>query len=158
MSKRYGRNQRRRARERISQLEQLGERNATTIMRRDCQIRELEEHVRQMANEIDDRKEYERAVASIVGHLSIAAGEPSFLGNLFDGMRLVPQLAAFQEYGPHDIEEVVRTETLRVLSIEAVAEPMRRSILVTTALAGRRAAYAVSETALQMPRAAIAAI
>ncbi|AAQ54956.2 hypothetical protein Bcep22_gp22 [Burkholderia phage Bcep22] len=153
MSKRFGRNQRRRAREQIAALE-------SQVSNLKAALSARQEQIAQMANELADCIEYEHAVASMVGHLSIAAGEPSFLGNVFDGMRLVPQraAAALKEYGLHDIEEVVRTETLRLLSIETVAEPMRRTILVETSLTGRRAAYAVSETALQMPRDAIASM
>lgn len=149
MSKRFGRNQRRRAREalaaevaRVEALEHARTMDAGLLAK---QGRSLEELRARLAE-----------VAYLVGHGSIIAGHPTELTGGFDGMRVVPKkpLAPFEMRG--DVLEAVTCEVLRLLEVDVVRDRFARWMHFRVQLSNARAAYGITESAIHgMPVDAI---
>lgn len=143
MSKRFGRNQRRRARERIAELEERGTRMRKAVATRDERIRDLEEHI--------------KYVAAVLGHMNVLAGEKlEQLEGCGDRMQVYVPEPMSSPFMDMDETEVACVEIMRLLEVEAVRDMAGRSIHAIVCLADKKAAYAISETALRkMPREAL---
>jgi hypothetical protein len=164
MSKRFGRNQRRRAREALAAAQQ-------EIDSRDRQIGGLRE-VRQMdralldqqARELREARDFARDVARAVGRSCVYAGvalPQSFHADRYEaatyGMRvaLPPEIRHVDAFGSTVMltVEQVRYEVIRLLDIQAVRDQLRGQMHFRVQLAGGVVGYAISEMALtRMPR------
>ncbi len=130
MSKRFGRNQRRRARERIAELELRGERMRKVVAERDRDIADLSDHV--------------QYVASVLGHMSTLTQDLHHTSG-HDGMQLVGA-RTFSDLSPN---ETAMLEIMRCLEIDAVRDAARRNIHAVIHMADNQCAYALSESALR---------
>ena len=135
MSKRFGRNQRRRAREQI-------ERFASMYM-------EQQRINRRQVRDIADLQEHVRYVASTLGHMSILAGESLQHADGYDGMQLHVHNPLSFLPGALDESEVAMMEIMRLLDVEAVRDMARRSIHAIVHVGREQACYAISETTLR---------
>lgn len=150
MSRRYGRNQRRRARECIAELEaelaQAKVRNVALL---------AEKYI--LLNRIEKAEDFQREVAQIVGREAIIAGAPVVLDYRYnrktdqDCIEIIPrQLFSFASRSADYAEiEAVRRETLHLLDVTAVADVMRHQMQAYVKLADGAIAYGISATALR---------
>lgn len=144
MSKRFGRNQKRRMREALAAAQ-------ATADRLDY-ARELDQALlRNQSSTISKLREFFLEVGQMVGRASVIAGEPPFLSNGFDGMRLTPfgRHPAMAPTNPPEFEKF-QDEILRILSIEAIRDTFSKAVHFRVGLADKEAAYGISESALDM--------
>ncbi|SEH89241.1 hypothetical protein [Paraburkholderia hospita] len=135
MSKRYGRNQKRRARERIAALEENGVRLRNAYARRTAENADLTDHV--------------QYVASVLGHMSILSGESLHHTDGDDGMRLHVHNPLSFLPGSLDESEVAMMEIMRLLDVSAVRDMAKRSIHAIVHVGREQSCYAISETTLR---------
>lgn len=145
MSKRFGRNQRRRARERIAYLER-----SHAHMREGAALRE---------RQIEDMREHLHYVAATLGHMNVlAAGELHEVEGR-DRMQLAPSRPYRSTFDPAaimDPTEFACAEIMRLLDVKAVHDMASRAVHTIVHLADKKVAYGISETALRtMPREAL---
>lgn len=144
MSRRFGRNQRRRAREELAvQVARVAQLTESMGMDREL--------LKKQAAHLREAVDYAGEVAEMVGREAVIAGAPTKLnGEVFDGMRFAPlappQFASFAVDMP---VQYIRSETLRLLKMETVADRMRGQVHFRVTLADKVAGYTISESALQ---------
>jgi hypothetical protein len=153
MSRRYGRNQRRRAREALAAAdERIG--NLETAMKMDRAL------LARQRGEIQRSEDFQREVAEIVGREAIIAGVPVRMSYSFqrygDSIEFVPRqpfsAIALLNSVEHTHIKAVRRETLHLLDVDVVADQLRHQIQARVKLAGSQAGYAISTKALiRMP-------
>lgn len=148
MSKRFGRNQRRRAREAIAALEAKAA-NLEEAYRRETGL------MRDISRRLQDANDHARAVAEIVGSNAIAAGEPITLQyqcmkNARDFRLAVPPMRA--EYSLMTTQsasmEFIMDETMHLLQCDAVASLTSHEMHCYVQLANGSIGYAISGAAL----------
>jgi hypothetical protein len=149
MSKRFGRNQRRRLRAQVAaQDKTLGELDGALTMAQGL----LREHSRSLA----EQRAFFAAVARLVGQQSVIAGtQPQrLLGHapLRDRFFIEPYsplaaLSVSPDAGPQEIARA-RYEVLRLLETSAVQDVFSRALHLRAHLADQSVGYAISETAL----------
>jgi hypothetical protein len=149
MSKRFGRNQRRRAREALAAAEQqIADLRLTIKMDREL--------LRSQSIQIAAANEFTREVAEIVGREAIIAGKPVRLDYEWDRKRNGDRI----NIAPHrpfthllSVEsapiEMVRYETLYLLDVEEIADVLRNQMHAHVTLADKTVGYAISESALR---------
>lgn len=147
MSKRFGRNQKRRMREALAAAQATADRLEYA--------RELDQALlRNQSSTISQLRDFIGDVGQMVGRASVIAGEPPFLTNGFDGMQFAP-VDRSQGYvpeagdSPPTLEEF-QYEILRLLSIEAIRDKFSKTIHFRVGLSDKEAAYGISESALAM--------
>lgn len=150
MSRRFGRNQRRRAREALAASEQSIS-DLETAMTLDRAL------LRDQGRRLREYEYFQRDVVDLVGREAVIAGEPTTLDLKWDerdGDRI--HHAPYQPLTMARIIDrswqdsyAVRDEVLRLLQVETVAEPMRQQVHARVTLADERVGYAISESALQ---------
>lgn len=152
MSKRFGRNQRRRAREALAASE-----TEIALLKRGM---ELDRHLmRSIRQDLEEARAFQRDVAAIVGRQAVIAGEPVNLDlgrmtfDQADGWRVIPILPArwtvpsFTDAPP--TMEAIRHEILRLLDIELVADRMRGQMQAWVRIAGAEVCYGMTESAFR---------
>lgn len=146
MSRRFGRNQRRRAREQIAH-EQQQSAALRVALEMDTAMLCLQ------SKKLREAEDYARQVASIVGREAVIAGEPTNLDARFQGKdhykvvrRVEPELIAFGGTVPDVVE--MRYETLRLLRIKKISDNVSMQIHMYVSLADKTSAYCISERAL----------
>jgi hypothetical protein len=144
--KRFGRNQRRRAREAIAALQQQ---QAQTL-----------DKLAATQSDLFKANDFARQVAEVVGREAIIAGEPVELDYQYqrrerrlDSIRHwpykpVPAFWPWQEVANAPIEWV-RAETLHLLDIQLIADVLRHQMHAMVTIADEDAAYAISGSALR---------
>jgi len=139
MSKRFGRNQRRRAREQIERLASMYNEQTRINHRQRTRIHELSDHI--------------RYVAAVLGHMNVLAGERLQVMEGHDRMQVpiqepIPSFADYERAGL-DETEVACLEIMRLLDVEAVHDMAKRCVHAIVTLADKKAAYALSEATLR---------
>lgn len=148
MSKRFGRNQRRRARESIAALTaRAGELEKGMAMDRGL--------IRQQSARLAEADAFAREVGAIVGREAVIAGEPVMMDLRWPrrsamGPRLVPS----KSLGPIDFETPlpsvvsIQYETLRLLEVDCVADRISRTMHVRVTMDDKTIGYGLTEAAL----------
>lgn len=150
MSRRFGRNQRRRAREAIAAAEGRIENLSAAL---ECDRALLASQRRKLG----EAEAFQREVAEIVGREAIIAGKPVCLDYEFarygDSIEFVPKQSfpaiSLLNSVEHAHVERVRSETLHLLDVDVVADELRYQIHARVRLAGSQAGYAISASALR---------
>lgn len=151
MSRRFGRNQRRRAREAIAAAEQ-NIKKLQWATRMNLELLDLQRR------KLRDAEDFQREVAEIVGRQAIIAGEPTSLNlgrttfKQADGWRVIAPrpLPSIEELmAPTMALEPMRYEVLRLLDIELVADKMRGQMHAWVQIAGAEVCYAMTESAFR---------
>jgi hypothetical protein len=133
MSKRFGRNQRRRARERIAELEKHHE-----FQR---------QHQAYLHGRLQEMREHLRYVGAVLGHMNILAGAPLRHMDGYDGMKLSPPRPLVEDY--LDGDEMMCLEIMRLLDVKAVRDMASLTVHAIVELNSKKACYAISESALR---------
>lgn len=148
MSRRFGRNQKRRMRaelaerqERITALEE--------VMRMDRGLLEWQgRKMQELRDQLSD-------IASEVVHQSALVGVEHHLPHGFDGMRLVPLMPP-GEYSRAELwdkatvsTEKITYETLRLLDVKAVRDRFNGQLHCYVDLAGKTSAYGITESTIR---------
>lgn len=154
MSKRFGRNQRRRARE---ALQQAQDHASTRIGELSSVLETARTELINRAAKLKEAEDFTREVAAIVGRESIIAGHetPLNVGMSKDeavryGVRFSPR----QEFPSISLTqasmsiEQVRYEILSVLDVKAVREMMRQCVTLRVQFNDRVMAYSLSQSAI----------
>lgn len=152
MSRRFGRNQKRRLRaELAAQAERVAGLESAHIMDRAL--------LADQSDALQQAKEFAAEVAYAVGRNAILAGEPQKLlweGDRRDADRL--RIPVWQDdvpatdYGrlPVSAMPLVHNECLRLLEVVAVRDMLRREVHAKVDMAGQQVAYGIGERALAM--------
>jgi len=133
MSKRFGRNQRRRARERIAELDGAWTAQQAVIHRQNNRIAEFREHL--------------KYVESVLGHMSILTGTHMQVMDGHDGMKLSPPKPLVSDY--LDADENMCVQIMRLLDVKAVRDMASLTIHAIVELNSKKACYAISESAMR---------
>lgn len=150
MSKRFGRNQRRRAREALAASEQR-------INDLECAIVMEGGLMASTRAKLSEARAFQRDVAEMVGREAVIAGEVTTLDYKWDAdhgdhINYVPRqqlsMAMLCDRSEQEIYEM-RHEVLRLLNVEAVNEVMRHMVHARVTLADERVGYGISEAALR---------
>lgn len=143
MSRRFGRNQRRRAREALA----AAQTRVDDLERAHAMDRGLLEH---QSRTIADLREWLQMIADEVGHQAVLAGEPTILleGQGYDGMRVVPHKDLLCLGGTSLFTQSFAVEVLRLLDVEVIRSNLNRQMHVLVALADKQVAYAITESAI----------
>lgn len=147
MSKRFGRNQRRRAREALASANSSieGLRIGRTM---DAGL------LIDMGRRLRDADDFARAVGEMVGREAIIAGEPVDTGltayRIDGSMRALPneRVQARPSFDIPMSASNVRIEVLRLLDIKVIADSMSRQMHCHVTLDDKTIAYAISDSAL----------
>lgn len=150
MSRRYGRNQRRRAREALAEA---GKRNELL----EAAIKLDRGMLRRLREKLERAEAFQREVAEIVGRQAVIAGEPTSmnLGRVTfqqaDGWRVTPpRHFSLVELAHQPMElEPLRAEVLRLLDIELIADKMRGQMQAWVTIAGAEVCYGMTEAAFR---------
>lgn len=154
MSKRFGRNQRRRAREALAAAQE-------TVKQLEFARRMDAALLADQSRTIDRLRSMISEIAYIVGHHAVIAGEPTVLTYGFDGMRAAPDRGELVVgYGPSGQEapsfNAITAETLRLLKFSAIRDELARHIHFRVSLADGNIGYAISMRAIEsMPADAL---
>lgn len=142
MSKRFGRNRRRRMREALAAEQARGQKlEAARLMDAGLLERQRER--------LDFLHEFLDFVAREVGRDSIFAGEPRHLGGGHDRMRVSTyQPIPSRWNSPVPQLQAITSEVLRLLEVDAIRDRMANQVHVRVGLADGRVGYAISEKAL----------
>lgn len=151
MSKRYGRNQRRRAREALAAAQE----RISNLVYSGAMDRALLGNVRAKLREAED---FQRDVAEIVGRHAVIAGVPTGLNlgrttfRQADGWRVIAPrpLPSVEEMMRPNMElTAMRDEVLRLLDIELVADKLRGQMQAWVTIAGAEVCYGMTEAAFR---------
>lgn len=144
MSRRYGRNQKRRHRAEIA--------SAQSMIASLANSRAMDQGLLQYQSwKISDLRAQLCAIAQEVGHQSALVGVESFLAGGFDGIRMTPAplLLAKPITGVPSAYEKLTYEVLRLLNMEAVRDRMSGHLHFHVELAGKGVTYGISESAIR---------
>lgn len=145
MSRRFGRNQRRRAREALADSDKKIVQLQSGMMMDRALLSHQSEKIRKA-------EEFAREIADIVGRFSIIAGEPvRMAGVCFDRMQIyAKESQSYASYNSFDFSptEFLRSETLRLLKIKAVSGIFKSKMHVMVTLADKTVGYCLTESAL----------
>ncbi|HWV64100.1 MAG TPA: hypothetical protein VN019_10745 [Oxalicibacterium sp.] len=150
MSRRFGRNQRRRAREQIAEAERV---KANLIQCLDGARAVLHEK----SDKLADLQEFFKQVACQVGEHAIISGlEVGYMrnGQMMDGHRM-PVCSPSPLDLPSNIESetiTIQDEIMRLLEIDVVRDHFNRQMNVRAHLADGKVGYLISESAIMMMR------
>lgn len=157
MSRRFGRNQKRRMREQIAQEEQRAAQasNQATMMRT---MLELERGLmRETSDKLRDLEEFFGLVAARVGEYATISGlEPKYIRDMprFDQWRTPVQTPAPIE--PFSFENIsamdtvtIQDEIMRLLEIDVVRDNFAHQLHVRGLLGDGKIGYSISESALR---------
>lgn len=152
MSKRFGRNQKRRMREEIVLQAEV----AASAQERAAQYAGALERdhalLKWHGKKLDDAKDFLESIASMVGREAIIAGEPTDFQwhEKIDRIRTFPRPAPSMSvnFGGGMTMDHIRYEVLRLLDVEAIRASMSRQMQVLVTLGDEEVYYAISEEAL----------
>lgn len=144
MSKRYGRNQRRRHRAEIA--------SAQSMIASLVNSRAMDQGLLQNQSwKLSDLRDQLCDIAQEVGRQSALVGVETFLGGGYDGMRITPVPLSLTNpiaSSPSAYEKLT-FEVLRLLNVEAVRDRMRGHLHFHVELAGKGVTYGISESAIR---------
>lgn len=153
MSRRYGRNQKRRHRAELAAVQATlaeAQQRIANLMAIQSMDRGLISH---QSEHLADLRAQICTIAQEVGHQSVLLGEKTFLSNGFDSMRMEPwkPLESVSDFAPRAVSQWIKinTEVIRLLNVDIVREHFRGQIHFDVDLAGKGVAYGISESAIR---------
>lgn len=155
MSRRFGRNQKRRMRA------ELAEKQSCIAAKQD-RIDALEEAMRMdrgllahQSQKLQTLRDQLDDIASEVAHQSALLGVDTHLTDGFDGMRIVPMplellsLQSFLNLADEKTTDRITVETIRLLNVKAVRDRFNGQLHCYVDLAGEGSAYGITESAIR---------
>lgn len=153
MSRRYGRNQKRRHRAELAAVQATlaeAQQRIANLMAIKSMDRGLISHQSEC---LADLRAQLRTIAQEIGHQSALLGEKTFLSHGFDGMRMEP----WKPLGPMGVIDPatasqwanITTEVIRLLNVNVVRTHFGGHIHFDVDLAGEGVAYGISESAIR---------
>lgn len=140
MSKRFGRNQKRRMREQIAQLEQSVEMDRALLTRQ--------------SRKIGDYESFVQIVGEAVGREAVISGKPTLLkigGGSRHEFQMIPRQPPLSleclDSGFEDTA-AIRVEIMRLLNVKAIRDSLSRQMHVRVQFADGNVGYAMSDCAI----------
>lgn len=151
MSKRFGRNQRRRAREAIEAAQ-----SEVQLLRRGIDLNVA--LINEQRRKLDEARNFTKDIARIVGREAVIAGVPTMLDMplprdvaLRSGIRVTPPRHMEDLAMSLDVMDVqpIRHEILRLLDVRMVRDILSQQMHFRVELADQTTGYTISEMALE---------
>lgn len=154
MSRRYGRNQKRRHRAELAAVQATlaeAQQRIANLMAIQSMDRGLISHQSEC---LADLRAQLRTIAQEIGHQSALLGEKTFLSHGFDGMRMMEPWKPLEPMGVIDPATAsqwvkIATEVIRLLNVNVVRTRFYGHIHFDVDLAGEGVAYGISESAIR---------